>query len=114
MTRILVTGGRDYEDVGAIYTTLSAIHAETPITLLINGGATGADAISKVWAAGRRVAIKIYRADWQKHGKSAGPIRNQRMLDEGKPDLVVAFFGGRGTADMVRRAEAAGVEVRRV
>lgn len=46
------------------------------------------------------------------NGKAAGPIRNQRMLDEGKPDLVVAFPGGRGTADMVRRAKAAGVPVR--
>ena len=46
--------------------------------------------------------------------KSAGHIRNQVMLDKGKPDVVVAFPGGRGTADMVRRAEGAGIEVRRI
>jgi hypothetical protein len=50
-------------------------------------------------------------ADWNTHGRAAGPIRNQRMLDEVKPELVVAFPGGRGTADMVRRAREAGVNV---
>jgi hypothetical protein len=58
------------------------------------------------------VPIDVYVAQWKKHGRAAGPIRNQRMLDKGKPDLVVAFPGGRGTADMIRRAERAGVPVR--
>jgi hypothetical protein len=53
----------------------------------------------------------VYPADWAKHGRAASPIRNQQMLDEGRPNLVVAFPGGRGTADMVRRARSAGVEV---
>jgi hypothetical protein len=60
------------------------------------------------------VPIDVYVAQWKKHGRAAGPIRNQRMLDEGKPDLVVAFPGGRGTADMIRRAERAGVPVQQV
>jgi hypothetical protein len=50
------------------------------------------------------------KPDWKRHGPAAGPMRNQRMLDWG-PDLVVAFAGGKGTADMVRRARAAGVDV---
>lgn len=50
----------------------------------------------------------------QKYGKSAGPIRNQTMLDDGKPDLVLAFPGGRGTADMVAKAEKHGIPVRRI
>jgi len=53
----------------------------------------------------------MVRAKWSKHGRAAGPIRNQEMIDECKPDLVVAFPGGRGTADMVRRAKAAGIRV---
>lgn len=52
-----------------------------------------------------------YPAQWSLHGRSAGPRRNQRMLDEGRPDLVLAFPGARGTADLVRRAQAAGVLV---
>ena len=55
-----------------------------------------------------------YPAPWKRFGPSAGGIRNQQMLDEGKPDLVVAFPGGKGTADMVRRAENAGVKVIKV
>ena len=47
---------------------------------------------------------------WEKHGKAAGPIRNQFMLEQEKPDLVIAFDGGRGTADMMRRSRRAGVD----
>jgi len=50
-------------------------------------------------------------ANWAGLGRKAGPIRNQEMLDQGRPNMVVAFPGGRGTADMVRRARGAGVEV---
>ena len=57
-----------------------------------------------------RAACDVYMADWDGLGRKAGPIRNQRMLDDGKPDLGIAFPGGRGTADMVRRAREAGVE----
>jgi len=56
----------------------------------------------------------VFLANWRTHGKAAGPIRNQQMLDEGRPHLVVAFPGGTGTADMVRRAKAAGVPVMEV
>ena len=54
--------------------------------------------------------IELFPADWKVRGRAAGHIRNQQMLDEGRPHLVVAFPGGRGTADMVRRARAAGIE----
>jgi hypothetical protein len=63
------------------------------------------------WAKGIGVPCDVYEADWISLGRKAGPIRNQRMLEEGKPDLVMAFPGGRGTADMVRRGKEAGVEV---
>lgn len=81
------------------------------ITELAQGGATGADAVARVWAHKNRVPVRTYEADWQAHDKAAGPMRNQRMLDEFKPDAVIAFPGGKGTADMVRRAKAAGVRV---
>lgn len=62
------------------------------------------------WVKARDILIEEYPAEWDKHGKAAGFIRNQDMLDSGV-DVVVAFPGGRGTADMVRRARKAGVEV---
>lgn len=79
--------------------------------ILICGMAKGADLIAYDWAVVNWSQVKEFSADWKTHGKAAGHIRNQQMLDEGKPDLVVAFPGGRGTADMVRRSKKAGVEV---
>lgn len=78
-------------------------------SLVIHGGAQGADRIAREWCICRKVECRGYAADWKRHGRAAGPIRNQRMLDDGKPDLVIAFPGGRGTADMVRRAIATGI-----
>ena len=78
---------------------------------VISGHASGADQMAEMWADENRIPLSIDPADWSRHGKSAGPIRNQQMLDEGKPDLVVAFPGGAGTADMVRRAERASIAV---
>jgi hypothetical protein len=79
--------------------------------VIVHGAAVGADQMAGSWARSRGVAEAAFPADWGRDGRAAGPIRNQRMLDEGRPDLVVAFPGGRGTADMVRRARAAGVAV---
>lgn len=76
---------------------------------------TGADTLAGDWAHGFLIPVRSFPADWEeRHGKRAGPIRNQMMLEEGRPDLVVAFPGGTGTADMVRRAREAGVEVMEV
>ena len=111
--RVLVCGGRDYDDRDHIWNTLTELNNSLgPFATVIHGCATGADHEAMIWAQtmpGRHHAP--FQADWHRHGKAAGPIRNQRMIDEGKPDLVIAFPGGKGTADMVRRARAARVEV---
>jgi len=92
--------------------------AKGPITMLIHGAARGADSLAASWAIDTGLAefgeVLAFPADWNKHGVAAGPVRNQEMLDVGKPDLVVAFAGGRGTEDMVRRAIKAGINVQRV
>lgn len=112
--RVLVCGGRVFDDRNAVFRTLDEIHAANRITLVINGGAPGADDLSSKWARTRSVPMHIEPADWKKHGRVAGPIRNRRMLDEQKPDLVVAFPGGAGTNNMIAIAEKAGVPVKRV
>lgn len=109
--RVLVCGGRNYNDRRSVYAFMDAHHAEQPIKLLIAGGARGADNLAADWAVYRQVPKRIFPAQWEQYGKRAGPMRNQQMLEEGKPDLVIAFPGGRGTADMIRRATAAGVPV---
>lgn len=109
--RVLVCGGRDYSDDKKVSETLEQIDRENQIKVLIEGGARGADCLAASWASSASIKVHTFKADWKTHGRPAGVIRNQKMLDIGKPDLVVAFPGGRGTADMVRRAKTAGVRV---
>lgn len=106
---LLVCGGRDYMDCARVFHALDAAHARRPIQRLIAGCAAGTDALAHEWAEARGVASTVYTANWRDFGKAAGPMRNQRMLEHGKPDAAVAFPGGAGTADMCRRLTAAGV-----
>lgn len=111
--RVLVCGGRDL-DPNKVSAWLCANAAETlghQPTFVIDGGAHGADQGSLYWRNIRRIPGKTYPADWQKHGKAAGPIRNSQMLKEGKPDAVIAFHGGAGTQDMVERARRANIRI---
>ena len=109
--RVLVCGGRDYNEYAIIASRLDRLHRNYPIDTIIEGGASGADSCARRWADSRGVKRQTYNAEWKLHGKVAGPIRNTRMLIEGAPNLVIAFYGGRGTADMVDKAKIAGIEV---
>lgn len=108
---MLVCGGRDFADEALLFAELDAIPR---VDVVISGCARGADTLGERWAEARGKSIERFPADWDLHGRAAGPIRNQLMLDEGKPDLVVAFPGGRGTAHMVRIATQAGIRVREI
>ena len=102
--KVLVCGGRNYNEKAIVFSTLASIHDSENITEIIHGGASGADNLADVWAKSMGIPIKEFKADWEKHGRAAGPIRNQQMI-EYKPDLVVAFPGGKGTADMIKKAK---------
>lgn len=115
MARVLVCGGRYFSDTKFVYSVLDEYHKHIePIGVLIEGDARGVDRIAGFWA--RRVGIDNIKfpADWDKYGKAAGAIRNRQMLEEGDPDVVLAFPGGLGTANMIALAEKAGVEVERI
>lgn len=109
--RVIVCGGRDYWDGNRVWHVLDAAVERLGLSLVIQGGATGADNLAWQWARDHGVPFETFDADWSGLGPSAGPMRNQRMIDEGKPDAVIAFPGGSGTADMVNRARAAGITV---
>lgn len=108
--KLLVCGGRDFSGQSEVFSRLDAIHAKRPISMIIEGGALGADAMANAWAVLNGVHVCTVKALWNNHGKAAGPIRNAAMLSLG-PDGVLAFPGGRGTASMVKQARAAGVKV---
>lgn len=120
---VLVCGSRTFpEDDEMVEYVLEGIKymntckGQTPT--VIEGGAEGADRAAHRWVEGFGEEYphphKQFKAEWATHGRAAGPIRNEEMLSEGKPDIVVAFVDkplaeSRGTADMVRRAMAAGI-----
>lgn len=109
--RVLVCGGRHYRNAAFVFLTLDRLHRERQFSELMQGGARGADSLARDWALTKSEIVRFQcKADWDKYGNAAGAIRNKRML-EWHPALVVAFPGGKGTADMVRQARAAGVEV---
>lgn len=104
--RVLVCGGREYRDRDQLFSVLDEIGA----TFIIHGNSRGADRLAHAWAVTRHKHGIACPANWARDGKRAGPLRNQRMLGH-RPELVVAFPGGRGTADMVNRAKNAGIKV---
>jgi hypothetical protein len=111
---VLVCGGRDYKDRDKVFEVLDRLHIGMRIDAIVHGAARGADHLAGAWAFTRRVAQKRFPADWVAHGKAAGPIRNRTMLWATKPDLVVAFPGGRGTLHMIDVAKRAKVPVMEV
>jgi hypothetical protein len=109
--KVLVCGGREGVDEIIVWAVLAYKHAAHPFSLVIHGGARGVDTFAGTWAAARGVPVRVYPADWKKHGRGAGPIRNKQMLVEGKPDVVIAFPGGAGTANMIMQATSMNVPV---
>lgn len=114
--RVIVTGGRHFGDRALLFDTLDGL-GFPPSLVVVHGCASGADTLAGVWArragrAGRDVREEKHPADWSQ-GLGAGHARNQRMADGGAA-LCIAFPGGAGTEDMIRRAEAAGISVFRV
>lgn len=110
--RLLVCGSRDWADEGLIERVLSGYARET---VVIHGGAPGADKLAGAAAKKLGMSVDVFPADWAHYGKAAGPKRNQKMLDKGQPDAVIAFHPdlsqSKGTKDMIERSEKAGLSV---
>lgn len=118
--RVLICGDRNWTDVGMIRSVLLALSYRIAVEgngplVIIEGEAKGADRIAREQAEYHGIAVERYPADWKRYGRGAGPIRNQQMLDEGKPDLVIAFHDNldhsKGTRDMVERARKTRIPV---
>ena len=109
--RVLVCGGRDFEPEYRLVAALSVLHGQYNFSVLIEGDARGADRMAGAWADDNGVQKETYQADWKRFGRGAGYVRNRQMLDEGRPELVIAFPGGRGTRMMIELAKEAGINV---
>lgn len=111
--RVLVCGSRDWTDRDFIFETLSRLHTVAPFTLLIEGECPygGVDVMARDWANENKVPVMSFVAEFGPDGHVLGPKRNAKMLKEGKPDIVVAFPGNRGTNNMIKQATEAGIVV---
>lgn len=115
--RLLVCGDRNWSNRQFLYDTLDDLleESETPI-VVIHGAARGADTMAGEWGMSHKLLVLEYPAQWHVYGKSAGPIRNRQMLEEGKPELVYAFHQNiaisKGTKDMVAQAQKAGIRTK--
>lgn len=109
--KVLVCGGRDFRWRNVVDNALDRFDAKHGIDILITGAAKGADQLAENWAKSRQIQYIGVPARWQERGRKAGPIRNSEILDIWRPDCVIAFPGGTGTADMVRKAKIAGLDV---
>jgi hypothetical protein len=112
--KVVVCGGREFKDAGFIYAELDRLHMEYGFDTMLEGDARGVDRIAGEWARARGMELVEFPADWANDGRHAALIRNERMLREGKPDLVVAFPGGGGTWHTCSHAEALGIPVVRI
>lgn len=112
---MLVCGDRNWDDQWIVTRVLDAVTMEDGIDVIIEGCARGADRCAEVWAEACGVPVEHFPAGWDTHGKPAGIIRNQQMLVDGKPELVLAFHDdlehSKGTGDMVKRARRADIPV---
>jgi hypothetical protein len=127
--RVLITGDREWKDASKIRQVLMVLKTAHPDAIIVQGGARGADSIAKIIGTelfGER-QVETYPADWTRHGKAAGPIRNQQMLVEShqraeldghRLEHAVAFHAdlahSKGTKDMVQRLERAGIPVLKI
>ena len=114
MTKVLICGDRNWQDREYIYDRLDEMVPLYGISEVIEGCARGADRMAEWWAHERGLTIHHFPADWDKHGKAAGAIRNHQMLVTGQPYMVIAFHTNlqesRGTKHMVEIARAAGIQ----
>lgn len=106
--RILVCGDRSWTDVELLREVLEALHEQLNISCVIQGEATGADTLARLWAQQQGVLVESYPAQWGQLGKAAGPVRNRQMLEDGNPDFVIAFHNNiaesRGTRNLLNQA----------
>lgn len=107
--KTIICGGRDYILTDADRAWLDGLKDSLPITEMVSGGASGADQGGEEWSLRHRLPMRRFNADWRRYKVSAGPRRNQQMADYA--DACIAFPGGKGTADMVRRAREMGLKV---
>ncbi len=114
--KILISGSRYYSNYKKILSFLKKMKKKYKNLVVIEGGARGADKLAQKACKQAGIKFKEYNANWEKYGKKAGPIRNQKMLDDNKDIELLAVFHenldkSKGTRDMIKRAKKAKIKI---
>lgn len=105
----LICGGREFADQHMFDNVMFQLLGMWGMpSRIVHGAATGADTMADKWGKQHALDVIGLAPDWERHGNAAGPLRNEDMLYRYKPNRVIAFPGGKGTADMVARAKKRG------
>ena len=107
--KVIIAGSRFYDDYS--YVTKVIKDSGFNITEVVSGGATGVDRLGERYAQENKFMLKLFPADWAKHGKAAGPIRNQKMAEYAEALIAIRINNSRGTTDMINRATKMGLKV---
>lgn len=116
--KLVVSGSRHINDYNLFYQALGEsgfLSTKRGVECIIQGGAHGVDGLAKRWADENEVPVVTIEADWNEHGKAAGPIRNSEMvqyaIENGEPAGLLAIWDGysRGTWDCIKKAQAKGL-----
>ena len=113
--RVVVCGGLSFTDQETCFTSLDRILDGKEDIEIVSGHARGADALGEKYAMMHSLELTVFKADWKRYGRGAGPIRNKQMVDYAKAEhgIVVAFWNGtsRGTRNTIELARKAGLEI---
>jgi len=99
--KVAIIGSRGFDDYNLVIKTLAGLN----ISLIISGGANGADLLGEKYADEYSIPKQIFLPDWENNGKSAGFIRNTDIVENA--ELVIAFWDGvsSGTKDSIDKAK---------
>ena len=110
--KTIIAGGRTITSPKVVSRAIkSAIASGFDVTEVVTGGARGVDSIAHRMASAGGLVTRVFPADWDVHGKAAGPIRNRQMAEYA--DALIAVWDGesQGTGNMIDEAKARGLEV---
>lgn len=107
--RVIIAGGRDINDFDLLLDAVEESQFE--ITTVVSGGARGVDHMGEIFAEEMNLKLTVYKADWERNGRAAGPIRNRKMAENA--DALIAIWDGksRGTKNMIETATKLGLLV---
>jgi hypothetical protein len=110
--KIIVAGSRDFNDYLLVKYTILPFTSKLEDVEIVSGGAKGADRLGEILANDNKYKLKIFPADWDKYGKSAGYKRNKQMAEYA--DALVAFWDGesKGTKMMIELAKQMNLKVK--